>query len=278
MPKTKAARTAAKTPAKSPAKTKAPGLTGRFVWYDVMTTDMTAAEAFYRHVIGWTTKDSGMPGASYTLLSAGATMIAGLMPIPEDVRKKGVGPAWRGYIGVDDVDAFAKRVTKAGGAIRRPPTDIPGVGRFAVAADPHGAGFILFTPGSDQQPAPVAPGTPGHIGWHELHAGDLESAFAFYAGLFGWTKAEVIETPAGPYQLFATGGAPVGGMMTKLPQTPWPMWTYYFNVAGLNAALTKVTSGGGQVLHGPMQVPGGSWVANCRDPQGALFALVGSKP
>ena len=37
----------------------------------------------------------------------------------------------------------------------------------------------------------MVPGTPGHVGWHELHAGDGESAFAFYSGLFGWTKAEV---------------------------------------------------------------------------------------
>ena len=66
-------------------------------------------------------------------------MVGGLMPIPEDARKAGVGPTWMGYIGVNDVDAYAKRVKTAGGAIRREPSDIPGIGRFAVAADPHGA-------------------------------------------------------------------------------------------------------------------------------------------
>jgi len=72
---------------------------------------------------------------------------------------------------------------------------------------------MQFAPNSDQQPAPVPPGAPGHIGWHELYAGDRESAFAFYSGLVGWTKAEAVESPAGLYQTFATGGAPVGGMM-----------------------------------------------------------------
>ncbi len=254
-----------------------PKTTCKFVWYDVMTTDMKAAEKFYTRVIGWDAKDSGMPGQSYTLFSAGTTMVGGLMPIPDDARKAGVPPAWMGYIGVDDVDAYAARVKKAGGAIHRAPEDIPGVGRFAVAADPHGAGFMLFTPNSDQQPAPVAPGTPGHIGWHELCAGDRETAFAFYSGLFGWTKAEAVESPAGLYQTFATGGAPVGGMMTKPPQVPQPGWLFYFNVDAIDAAIGRVKAHGGEVLHGPMQVPGGSWIAQCRDPQGAMFAVVANK-
>ena len=78
----------------------------------------------------------------YTLLQAGATMIGGLMPIPEQA--KGVQPAWMGYIAVDDVKAYADKVKAAGGAIRRPPTEIPNVGTFAVVGDPHGAGFLLF--------------------------------------------------------------------------------------------------------------------------------------
>lgn len=251
--------------------------TGEFVWYDVMTTDTKAAETFYRSVIGWDAKDSGMPDRSYTLLSMGSAMVGGLMAIPEDARRAGVNPAWMGYIGVDDVDAYARRIKKSGGAIHRGPEEIPGIGRFAVAGDPHGAGFMLFEPNSDQQPAPVPPGTPGHIGWHELYADDLKSAFAFYSSLFGWSKAEVVESPAGLYQIFATGGAPAGGMMTKPAQVPRPGWLYYFNVDAINGAMARVHSGGGEVLHGPMQVPGGSWIAQCRDPQGAMFAMVACK-
>ena len=250
---------------------------GKFVWYDVMTTDTKAAEKFYKKVIGWSAKDSGMPDRSYTLLSAGSTMIGGLMPIPEDARKAGVPPAWMGYIYVDGVDTYAKKAKAAGGAIHRGPEDIPGVGRFAVAGDPHGAGFILFKPNSTEQPAAVAPGTPGHVGWHELHAGGLDTAFAFYSKLFGWKKDQVVESPAGPYQIFAIDGVPAGGMMTKMQQTPHPHWIYYFNVASIDAAITRVKKAGGQIIHGPMQVPGGSWIANAIDPQGALFALVGPK-
>ena len=81
----------------------------------------------------------------------------------------------------------------------------------------------------------------------------------------------------GIYQTFATGGPAVGGIMTKMPQTPAPFWLYYFNVEAVEAAMARVKDKGGQVIHGPMQVPGGSWIAHCLDPQGAIFAMVGPK-
>jgi predicted enzyme related to lactoylglutathione lyase len=107
-------------------------------------------------------------------------MVGGRMPIPEEARAM-------------SADIYTERVEAAGGGIHRVPEDIPGIGRFSVAADPHGAVFILFEGASDEERAPAAPRTPGHVGWHELHAGDLESAFGFYSGLFGWTKGEAID-------------------------------------------------------------------------------------
>src|SRR5262249_20044369 len=249
---------------------------GKFVWYDVMTSDTKAAQSFYRGVIGWDAQDSGMSERSYTILSVGSAMIGGLMPIPEDARKAGVRPAWMGYIGVDAVDVYAKRVKTAGGVIHRGSEDIPGVGRFAVAGDPDGAGFMLFEGTSAEAPTPAPAGTPGHIGWRELHAGDRERAFAFYSGLFGWTKAEAGDMgPMGVYQTFSIDGTQAGGVEAKTPQTPAPFWLYYFNVAAVDAAAQRVKDAGGQVLNGPHQVPGGSWIVQCFDPQGAMFALLG---
>ena len=251
---------------------------GEFVWYDAMTSDTEAAKAFYRGAIGWDAKDAGMPDHPYILLSAGTTIAAGLMPIPEQARAMDVRPCWMGYIGVDDVDDHAARVTAAGGTIHKQPEDIPGVGRFAVAADPHGAGFLLFKATGTEARPPVAPGLQGHAGWHELHAGDLETAFAFYAGLFGWTKARSIDMGAmGIYRIFAAGGAPCGGMMTRMAETPAPFWLYYFNVDSAGAAMARVKHGGGQIVNGPMQVPGGNWIAQCLDPRGAMFEMVAAK-
>ena len=249
---------------------------GTFVWYDLMTTDTKAAESFYRSVVGWSAADSGMGDRSYTILSAGSTGVGGLMPIPDASTNDGGEPMWSGYIAVDDVDAHAKRVKAAGGAIHHNSEDIPGVGRFAIAADPHGATFMLFRGSRDEAPAAPAPGTPGTLGWHELHAGDGAKDFAFYADLFRWTKTEAMDMGAtGVYQIFATGGKEtVGAVMTKTPETLVPHWLYYFNVDAIDAAAARVRDGGGKTVTGPMEVPGGQWIVQCLDPQGARFALV----
>lgn len=246
-----------------------------FVWYELMTTDDRAAEAFYSQVIGWKTADAGMPGMRYTLLSAGDTHVGGLMALPQEARDGGARPGWMGYVAVPDVDVHAKRVEQAGGKICHPPEDIPGVGRFASVMDPHGAAFCLFQ-GKDGEQAPEhARGTPGTVGWHELSAGALDPAWAFYSGLFGWTKDEAMDMgPGGLYQLFKAGGEPIGGMMSKPAEMPAPAWLYYFYVDALDAAVARATAGGGKLLNGPMEVPGGEWIAQCSDPQGAMFAMV----
>lgn len=250
-----------------------------FVWYELMTTDAPAAEAFYRGVIGWQTADAGMPGMQYTLLSAGDRTIGGLMALDPAARDAGARPGWVGYVGVADVDAMLPRLTAAGGQVHRPAEDIPGVGRFAVVADPHGAVFCLFAgQGDEAEPPPLPAGTPGTIGWHELAAGALEGAWAFYAGLLGWTKDEAMDMgPMGVYQLFRTGGEAVGGMMTRPPEVPAPCWLYYVNTDAIDAAIGRVNAGGGQVVNGPIEVPGGQWIAQCLDPQGAMFAMVAPK-
>jgi predicted enzyme related to lactoylglutathione lyase len=84
--------------------------------------------------------------------------------------------------------------------------------------------------------------------------------------------------PMGTYQLFKTGGdMAAGGMMTKPAAIPMPYWGYYFNVDALDAAVTRVTAGGGNILNGPLEVPGPMWIVNCMDPQGAVFSLVSVK-
>lgn len=248
-----------------------------FVWYELMTTDPAAAQAFYGSVMGWQAADSGMPGMQYTLLSAGPHQVGGLMALPAEAAAAGVPPNWCGYVAVADVDAKTTEIQAAGGAMLRPPEDIPGVGRFSVVADPQGAALCLFKDsGGTYNPPPAD--TPGTVGWHELMAGALDPAFDFYSRMFGWTKGEAMDMgPAGLYQLFSAGSHPIGGMMTKPPEMPVPAWLYYFNVEAIDAAIARVTTGGGRVIHGPQEVPGGSWIVQCTDPQGAVFALVAPK-
>jgi predicted enzyme related to lactoylglutathione lyase len=249
---------------------------GEFFWYDVVTTDTKSAAKFYGAVVGWGAQDASTGGQDYTLFTANGVPVAGLMPIPE--LAKGMPSAWLGYIWADDVDALCARLEKEGGKVLRPPTDVPGIIRFAVVADPQGAGFLLAKGLSTQSFPPIPARTLGAIGWRELMAGEWKSAFAFYEKLFGWTKADSFEMgPMGTYQLFATGAEPVGGMMTKPDVVPVPNWGYYFNVEAIDAAAERVKAAGGKILMGPAEVPGPMWIVQCTDPMGAYFALVAGK-
>jgi predicted enzyme related to lactoylglutathione lyase len=250
---------------------------GRFVWYELMTTDMEAAKAFYAEVVGWGTQDASMPGMAYTLFTAGGASVSGLMGLPEDARKLGFRPSWLGYVGVNDVDATADRIKQLGGAVHVPPKDVPNISRVSVAVDPQMATIALFKwlEGGQEQPAELS--TPGRVGWHELLAADWEKAWAFYAELFGWQKADADIGAVGTYQLFSVGGQTIGGMFTKPPMVPMPFWLYYFNIGDIDAAAKRVKAGSGQILDGPIEVPGGSWIVKCADPQGAIFALAGKR-
>ncbi len=250
---------------------------GRFVWYELMTTDPKAAEVFYAEVVGWGTVDASMGGAPYMVFTAGEASVCGLMNLPEEARRMGAAPRWIGYVGVDNVDAAAERIRRLGGVVHLPPTDVPNISRFAVVADPQMATFALsqrLKPGQEQ---PAALKTPRHIGWHELLAADWEKALSFYVELFGWQKVDADVNAMGKYQVFSAGGETIGGMSTKPPMVPTPFWLYYFNIDDIDAAAKSVKAGGGRILEGPLEVRGGGWIARCADPQGAMFALAGPR-
>jgi predicted enzyme related to lactoylglutathione lyase len=249
-------------------------LQDKFSWYELMTTDTQAAGKFYSSVVGWTAKDVGMPAMPYTTFNIGDHGMAGMMTLPQEA---GPTPAWIGYIHVPDVDAHAAKVVAAGGTLHKGPVDVPGMLRFVVMVDPQGAPFVLFTsnPAMTPIPNPPAPGTAGTIGWRELMAADGGAAFDFYSQMFGWEKGEAHDMgPMGTYQVFDVDSIPNGGIMTKPPAVPGPFWNYYFQVDGADAAVERIKTNGGNVLNGPHQVPGGSWIVQAVDPQGAAFCLI----
>jgi predicted enzyme related to lactoylglutathione lyase len=114
------------------------------------------------------------------------------------------------------------------------------------------------------------------VSWHELYSslGD-KAAFDFYSGQFGWeTMHEMDMGPMGTYRIFGADGVQMGGMMNKPDNIPASHWGFYVNVDAIDAAAERVKAEGGQVLMGPHEVPGGSWIVQCVDPQGVNFALV----
>lgn len=258
---------------------------GTFIWYELMTGDPDAAIAFYRDVVGWNAADFPDPSGSlggqrYTILSVGDRGVAGVMKITGEMEAGGARPAWIGVVGVADVDRTAAAIAAAGGAVHKGPEDIPTVGRFAVVADPGGAIFELLAPAPrDKEPPPLDPAAPGRISWHELYAGNGEAAaIDFYAALLGWETVQEMDMGAmGTYRIFGKDGVQLGGMVDKPAQMPASAWLFYVNVDGIDAAIERLKAAGGELLMGPHEVPGGSWIVQARDPQGAQFALVSTR-
>ena len=249
---------------------------GRFAWYELITTDIAAAKDFYREVVGWTAHDASSPDLAYTVFTSGSASVGGLMELPAEARKMGATPRWMGYVAVASADTTADRIKRLGGAVYVPPTD-SNIGRVSVVADPQTATFGLIE-GLKLAPFQAAkPGELAQVGWHELLAADWEKVFSFYGDTFGWRKAVAESGPTETYQMISAGGRTIGGMFNKRPIEPVPYWLNYFNVDDLDAAADRVKRAGGQIMEGPLEVPGGNWIARCRDSQGAAFALEGRR-
>jgi len=253
---------------------------GRFVWHELMTTDVTAGLKFYKKVVGWKSEamKGGMP---YELLLARVGPVAGAMALPEEAKRMGAPPSWMTYIGTPDVDDTAREAESLGARILRAPSDIPGIGRFAILQDPQGAAFAIYraAPGSPEMPDTAA--GPGEFSWHELATTDVEAAFDFYRRLFGWHKTTAMDMgpELGTYQMFGWGGQPQGGIYVKPASMSAPShWLPYAKVPDSKRAAATIRSAGGTILNGPMEVPGGDWIVMALDPQGAAFAVHSSAP
>jgi uncharacterized protein len=249
-----------------------------FAWYELLTTDVAGARAFYGRVLGWKAKDISGADFFYNLFISDEIPRSGLMELPEEGRRQGAMPRWIGYVDISDIDAAVDRIRTLGGAVYVPPTST-NIGRVSIVADPQRATFGLVNGLKiDSSPsADIDIDAPWRIGWHELLAADLRKAFAFYAEVFRWRRVDDEIADAEPYQLFSAGGRTVGGIFNKRPLEPIPFWLYYFNVDDVDAAMARVTAGGGRVYEGPLEMPDGSWIARCLDPQGATFALQGPR-
>jgi predicted enzyme related to lactoylglutathione lyase len=253
---------------------------GRFVWHELMTTDPAAAQKFYKDVVGWGVEDSempGMPGMKYTMWKAGEVPIGGLIPMMPNAVAMGAPPNWTCYIEVPNADETIKQAESMGAKTLVPAMDIPDVGRFAVIQDPQGAVFCVIT--SATQIGEETDPTPMTFSWHEVTSNDLQASIKFYESLFGWKKQSEYDMGAmGVYYMFGRDRFTYGGMMQRNAEMPPPAWLHYVSVADTaDAAAERAKKGGGTVLMGPMEVPGGDRIAVLLDPQGAAFA-VHSKP
>jgi uncharacterized protein len=249
-------------------------LLGRPLWYELMTTDMNAAEKFYKNVVGWTSAPFEGSPQPYTMFNrSGDIPAAGLMNRPDGMN---FPPFWAMYVGVNKLEDAAAHVKKLGGKELSPVIDIPKVGRMQMMTDPQGAAFYIYEPDPTAPQLPEGAAQVGEGSWHELMTTDAPAALKFYTELFGWTPGETMDMgPMGKYYMFNRPHGMIGGMMNKPPEMAHvpPNWQIYFLVPDIDAAAERIKANGGQILNGPMEVPGGDRVLNAMDPQGAAFSL-----
>ena len=250
-------------------------LLGRPVWYELMTTDMKAAEAFYKNVVGWTAEPFAGAGHPYTQLNRGGNV--GVGGIHERRPEVKAPPFWAMYVAVPKLEDAVAKITKLGGKTHTEVMSIPKVGRMQLLMDPQGAAFYVIEPASDEQP-PEGEAAIGDASWRELMTTDINGAMKFYHDVFGWQPDEAMDMgEAGLYQIFKrpTEAGRIGGIMKRPAQMASvpPNWQIYFRVPDVDAAAERIKAAGGKVLNGPMDVPDGDRVLNAMDPQGAAFGL-----
>ena len=213
----------------------------RFTRYDLRTTDVPAARAFYDELFG---------------NPFGEALTIG--PLPEIARARGAKPHWLGHIVVDDVAETSRRFL-AEGAQPLGPTAL---------RDPFGA-IVALT-------STAAPPTD-RIAWHVHCSQDENKAFAAYASLFGWAAKTRHDLGAdgGRLQEFAwSEGGDAVGTITDLARQPQihAQWLFFFRVPSLDAATEVVRARGGLALPS-RRMPNGALSAACDDPQGGAFGL-----
>jgi uncharacterized protein len=224
-------------------------MTRGFFHYQLRTTDVPSARAFYSSVLGHDKAD--------------------IFPLHEQALARGARPHWLGHLQVAEVDVATADFVARGATPLGPKWTNPQGLEAAVVRDPGGAIVALSKPSAARFQAP-------EVAWHQLSTRDVPSAQAGYRELMGWDFRPPFDV--GPLRVhpFAQhdGGAVVGGIsdIAGRPEVH-PHWLFHFRVASLEPALAAVRRAGGLVL-APITLPTGVSMAACDDPQGAAFALL----
>ena len=118
---------------------------------------------------------------------------------------------------------------------------------------------------------------PGKVIWADLVTPDLKQAEQFYGALFGWTFEPI--DGDNNFAIALNAGQPVAGIVQraiKAGQQRQPAWLTFIAVRDVAAAQRSALANGGKVLSAPKDYAQRGRQAVFADPDGAVFAVLGS--
>lgn len=246
-------------------------------WVDLGSPDLDAAIEFYGGLFGWEAPEAENPEqfAGYRQAMLGGKPVAGMMPLMQE----GQPPAWTTYISVADAGVVAGKVRDAGGTAIAEPMEVHDLGTMAIFADPTGAVFGVWQPGTFEGAGVV--NESGALTWNELNTRDVPAAEEFYGAIFGWTFETQAMGVAGSYTTINLGGSPVGGILDQrergVPEEVPAYWAAYFAVEDTDATIEKAKGLGGSAMMEPTDIPAGRF-SILGDPHGAMFVVIALSP
>jgi predicted enzyme related to lactoylglutathione lyase len=239
-------------------------------WVDLMSSDATAATAFYTALFGWTALAPAEEFGGYVTFASSGHRVAGMVPSQPGM---GTADVWSTYIGVQDVQAAVAAATDAGATVLSPPMNVADLGGMAVLLDPAGAAVGLWQPGTHTGFEKY--NEPGSVTWDEHHSKNFAASSAFYASVFGWKLEPMSDTDQFRYFTATVDGNGVAGLMDSasfLPEQVPSHWAVYFSVPNVDAASARVVHLGGIVTRPAEDTPFRR-MADVRDPNGTPFKL-----
>jgi predicted enzyme related to lactoylglutathione lyase len=254
--------------APAPATAQAPSETGRFVWHDLMTKDVSAARRFYGELFGWRFEDTTRGDRPYVIARSANVPVGGIVDISA---MTDAGAQWVSFMAVASVDKTVAQVQADGGKVLVQPRDLP-LARVAVITDPQEAPLGLAQM-KGTIPEPAQP-TAGHFFWQEYLARDAARALDFYKRLAGYDPAISDSRLGVEYHVLRKGRGGAG--LFQLPNDVadvQPNWLPYVLVNDPEALAARVVGLGGRVIVPVAPERRNSSLAVVADPGGAAFAL-----
>jgi predicted enzyme related to lactoylglutathione lyase len=242
---------------------------GKFVWYDLMSTDVPAVKKFYGELFGWEFDDGGDVNAVYTVIKHNGKSIGGIFAL-DKMKSRAENSQWISFFSVDNMESAIQYIKNNNGKIYTEPFELPDRGRVAVIVDPQDAVFALVSSSSgdtkDEEPI------YNEWLWTELWTNDVDASISFYRGMIAYEKKVFMTQAETKYYVLRSEDRGRAGVVKITLEGVSPHWMPYIAVEDPSQIVSRVEELGGKILLGQEGIAGNT-AAIIADPSGGVFTV-----